>query len=986
MDDLKLLRSGAKGQGEGSKDFSRSPFPFSLSPGDALHDERYPVPLRDRIEHLPLLLAGPILRRTESDAVTVWVALKAPREVTLKVYGTDDNGSILKTLLLEGSRSTVPLGKHLHVVAVTARAINSYRLEPGQIYAYDLSFGSHEQNLAQALTAQLFPHVTVSYFEHQLPTFAMPPEDLNDLRLAHGSCRKLHGSGRDALPLLDDLIGHYAKEPNSRLHQLFFTGDQIYGDDVANPLLWAATETGDTLLGWEENLPFYQTPTNGYKYKKPSELKPGQRTDIARDYGGFTAMLLDTPEEAKSHLFSLGEYFAAYLLVWSPILWPEYLPKGKDIHKDRKQARVWNEEAPHVQECISQLWKVRRAMANVPTYMIFDDHDISDDWYLNRAWCISVLGKPLGRRAVHNGMLAYAVFQAWGNTPDQFEEGKPGGNLLQAATRWSASAGTDESASEEIAKLLGIPQLEPETGLPKFRPDGDVLILDREYPDGTLPVEWHYSVRSHKHEVIVLDTRTWRGYPQADGEMGIWADGEIRRTPNPKSKTRPQDVSAAGRSPVRGRQNPKSISLTASSAIAPPMLLCPTAFKQQLEKPLELSDRLKQADKSDIELTFVILPTNLVSLRIIDVVQRLELDRGNVFNSDVGDAWNMNEVALSRLLTELFQRRRVVVVLTGDIHYAGTVRLSYWLNPRQEGTGDWGQGEAKTRRRGHAETLRPGEGFVENAGNISPPSPPSPYSSQSPIPNSQSPIPIAPNPHRSFSEEGPRVPQSPIPTNARVLAQLTASAFKNGEFKTHFVHTKAKSLAPEPSQDWAGWNNPPQLVEIQITPEKVRMLDVEVPATGPVVRQITGARGNWNIAWEIAIKDRSSLPDWQYHIEWIKREKASLAPWIGKQASSAPSNNKNSTGWLAAAGNLVSKLWRNQWLQEGEEVVGRNNFGVVSLKWSQNDEAAKAVIQDSYWRPPWQPNSVVYSRYFVSLHVDNPPPPPKIISTIVSTR
>ena len=41
---------------------------------------------RDRIKDLPLLLAGPILRHTESNAVTVWVALKAPRTVTLKVY------------------------------------------------------------------------------------------------------------------------------------------------------------------------------------------------------------------------------------------------------------------------------------------------------------------------------------------------------------------------------------------------------------------------------------------------------------------------------------------------------------------------------------------------------------------------------------------------------------------------------------------------------------------------------------------------------------------------------------------------------------------------------------------------------------------------------------------------------------------------------------------------------------------------------------
>lgn len=872
----------------------------------------------NRIEHLPLILAGPILRRTESNAVTVWVALKAPCEVTLKVYATDAKGSIVKTLLFEGTCSTVPFGKHLHIIAVTARnegeggrgrggefnlvtdaPITFSSLEPGQIYAYDLSFGSYEQNLAQALnSATYLPQVTVSYFEHQLPTFAMPPSDLCDLRLAHGSCRKLHGGGQDALPILDDLIEHYAREPNSRLHQLFFTGDQIYGDDVADPLLWVATEVGETLLGWEEHLPICQTSTNSYEYKKASELKPGHRTDIARDYCSFTAMLVNSPEKAKSHLLSLGEYFASYLLVWSPILWPERLPDGKDVCTDAKQAKQWDKEARHVQDCISQLWKVRRALANVPTYMICDDHDVSDDWYLNRAWCTNVLGKPLGRRVVQNALTAYAVFQAWGNTPDQFQEAQPGRKLLKAATVWSASAGTDECASEEIAKFLGLPLMEAETGLPRFKFDKDVLILDRDYPDGTLPVDWHYTVRSLKHEVIVLDTRTWRGYPQSS----------------------------------KGR-----VSLKADDTYAPPMLLCPTAFTQQIQKPLELTDQLKESGESVIEVTFVIMPTNLVSLRIIDVVQQWELESGNVFNSDVGDAWNLNEVALSKLLAELFKRRKRVVVLSGDIHFSGAVRLSYWSGRHFEDL----EAQPDPPRR----EVQPSERTQE---------------------------------HRAYPvvTEAPPLQNS----NARVLAQLTTSAFKNGELKTYFIHTKAKSLVPEPLQDWAGWNEPPQLVEIQVIQETVRMLDVEVPATGPIVRQLLGVRGNWNVAWEIALKDRRSLPDWQYHIEWIKREKAKFAPWEEKRLSSALSKNKNPTGWLTGVRNLLSMLWQNQWIQEGEEVVGRNNLGVISFEWSQNNEQAKAVVQDSYWRSPWKPNRIVYSRYFVPLHVDNPPPSPRILS------
>ena len=30
--------------------------------------------------------------------------------------------------------------------------------------------------------------------------------------------------------------------------------------------------------------------------------------------------------------------------------------------------------------------KVQRALANVPTYMILDDHDVTDDYFLNPVW------------------------------------------------------------------------------------------------------------------------------------------------------------------------------------------------------------------------------------------------------------------------------------------------------------------------------------------------------------------------------------------------------------------------------------------------------------------------------------------------------------------------------------------------------------------------------------------------------------------------
>ncbi|HEY9813232.1 MAG TPA: hypothetical protein V6D31_06820 [Candidatus Sericytochromatia bacterium] len=483
----------------------------------------------DNLERLPLILAGPILRRTEADAVTVWLALKHSCEVTLKVYATQaGTGEVISDLVLKGDRSTVQLGKYLHIVAVTATPINQGQLQPGQIYAYDLDFGEcvsvsadlsvrvatpqeysasgdlSVRTLLQALNSENFlTGVIISYFDHQLPTFAMPPDDLNHLQIVHGSCRKIHGGGSDALSILDKLIEKNASIPNSRPQQLFLTGDQIYGDDVADPLLSLITAVGDILLGWEEDLPI-----DANEYQKPSQLKPGTRSDIAKNSGGFTAMLHNQPEKAKSHLLSLGEYYAMYLFAWSPVLWQDKFPKGNTVKTNPKAAQKWDQEVKAIQNFARDLPKVRRALANVSTYMICDDHDISDDWYLNLEWCMRVLGKPLGRRVLQNGLLAYAVFQGWGNTPEQFQKGKVGEQLLEAAKQWSVSAGTDKLAVEKIAKYLGLSPIDVKTNLPTLREDKDFLILERDDINSNQILDWHYTINSFKHEVIVLDTRT----------------------------------------------------------------------------------------------------------------------------------------------------------------------------------------------------------------------------------------------------------------------------------------------------------------------------------------------------------------------------------------------------------------------------------------------------------------------------------------------
>src|SRR5438045_9064750 len=100
-----------------------------------------------------------MLRRSEPDAVTVWLALRAPQLVTLRIYRSDGAGELVHQF--EGTRHTVRVGDHLHIVAVTARAANEQeRLAWGQLYYYNLFFQPDEQNSSRKpslpeLSAQL---------------------------------------------------------------------------------------------------------------------------------------------------------------------------------------------------------------------------------------------------------------------------------------------------------------------------------------------------------------------------------------------------------------------------------------------------------------------------------------------------------------------------------------------------------------------------------------------------------------------------------------------------------------------------------------------------------------------------------------------------------------------------------------------------------------------------------------------------------------
>jgi hypothetical protein len=414
---------------------------------------------------LPLVLAGPIVRRAQPDAVWFWIACS--EKITnctpvITVYNRDGSVNVERMALEPAPPRVIRLGERLWVALVVARPKNQ-KFKPGLTYGYDLVItdgGSSTKNLLQRLG--------VAY-----PPFDRPTFQLGSKRLVHGSCRRPGGYGSDASVVFDKWVAREvgAGAKGNRPSAMFLTGDQIYADDVAYPLFRAVRSLADDLFGYDEHLPLpaatgsistaqlavndWRGPRNLPKGVPDAKLedwivsararltrhppKPagGTKLDIShvshwmdkvpqagsagepsRSPVPPKVANVDVPgrigfstEDGQGHLLSFAEFAAMYLLVWNPDLWARYVqeePGSKDDDTDNLTGFTAAAAA------------ARRLLANMPTYMLFDDHEITDDWNLDGDWSTAT-NNAMARRIISNGLAAYWAFQGWGNDPDQFD-------------------------------------------------------------------------------------------------------------------------------------------------------------------------------------------------------------------------------------------------------------------------------------------------------------------------------------------------------------------------------------------------------------------------------------------------------------------------------------------------------------------------------------------------------------------------------------
>ena len=700
--------------------------------------------------NLPLLLAGPILRRVEPTLVSVWVALRDAATVTLTLREgrvAAGAGTVFLSSEPPGAK-TIRVGDQLHIALATIKIPKTSPrvLQPGLIYSYDVSIQTATEtktlktlgllSAGQVLGKNVEP---LGFEENFLPGFSLPPQSITDLRVVFGSCRRVYNDHMDAMVWLDDLMQDNAAysytDALKRPHQMFLGGDQIYADDVDPVHLHMLMDLGKALIGRPngetverllvDNVRLRTTDNaSSFDQYAPSITRassPGGTADVfslPADHAHFppgrrfmltTVDAQMTTVDADCHLFSLGEFAAMYLSVWANACWPQMVkpiptePARLDLPTDEKLlTALWPEHIPtylgapldgiesrdagvklspfqnysayhdptiddkrtpdekkkeyedHVKNLKkalqahrerltlfeSGLAKVRRVLANIPTYMMFDDHDVTDDWNLNPMWYDRVYTTSLGITTIRNALIAYALFQDWGNDPRKYEKDDYKRLLANIEKLFPAGApqGPNVTAANDLDAQFGFNL----RGVPD--PDGTVSNVNPL-------ITWHFSVPGPRHLAIALDNRTRRSFLSRSGLPGNVA-GSLDRTENTvQTEQIPAGPFTDGKEVL--------FVIAPLQVIGPPLLdefVAPAAFRAFDVK--DYNEKLQPGLRSG--------------------------SRGMMgTNPDAIEAWAFDPKTLEALLRRLEPYRRVVL-LSGDVHYSASNVMSYWTKGNAE--------------------------------------------------------------------------------------------------------------------------------------------------------------------------------------------------------------------------------------------------------------------------------------------------------------
>jgi hypothetical protein len=138
----------------------------------------------------------------------------------------------------------------------------------------------------------------------------------------------------------------------------------------------------------------------------------GREIDALRAYA--LRMRDDPPESYPELLLMLGDQ------VYADEVSPGTL---EEIRRRRDTSAPPYEEVADFEEyalLYRESWGepvMRWLLSTVPTAMIFDDHDVHDDWNTSASWVREMRRRPWWQDRITGAFMSYAVYQHWGNLP-----------------------------------------------------------------------------------------------------------------------------------------------------------------------------------------------------------------------------------------------------------------------------------------------------------------------------------------------------------------------------------------------------------------------------------------------------------------------------------------------------------------------------------------------------------------------------------------
>jgi hypothetical protein len=343
-------------------------------------------PARPAPSPAPVLRCGPLLRHTSTSEAVLWVELAESMDIEVRYWS------------LSRLRPGVPMTAR----AAPAKVGDSFYawiacrfLLPNTWYQYEI--------YGRGLTGgwrRLWPDPRLTVITRPSVFRALPSFSLDRFRVAFGSCRlgdaASEARGVDALRVLaESLAAGWENRDALWPHQLLLMGDQVYVDDLSDPL----------------------------------------RTELRR---------IDHTATRPDRASTFRQYAAVYREGWAG--------------------------TPQVRWLLSVL----------PSAMIFDDHEIGDDWNITKEW-VAAHQSTAWRRIERDGLLAYWIYQGAGNLPP---------------SAWR----TDERMRPLVPAMRRIA--------------GDVTAqlqrLIESYQRGTRRADWGYAFDAAGVRVVLADTRTHR--------------------------------------------------------------------------------------------------------------------------------------------------------------------------------------------------------------------------------------------------------------------------------------------------------------------------------------------------------------------------------------------------------------------------------------------------------------------------------------------